>query len=466
MLRFMRDDLGRLKMANLVERRCSYCGNVYKHEEYPSYISFCPKCKRDGFFEPYYTDDGIMPCRIFLGDETIGVMTSVTETSYIITSDRFDIHESIDDSLNPYLEATNMLCYMLREPNKVVRLKEKLKRQFLRENPNIIENDYLNLAFEQAIVEVMKRIYDKAMEQTQKSMEKTFFLGLTDKNKSAFYESEKGHWKRALKKIEKFHYVEGQKYENLSSFFPDGFKGLKNERDDTKSNFESNHYNISIQNAHEIRTFDELNICDAILKKRISSVKKVSNGKFEDLFKEYDDHYAALIDSGKDTNASEEEYLLVFFDLFNFEDKYSLEWVYSFSDYAVKNSLADDVFDRAKWLYASPIRTPNGALCMNRAFFLKERFLTLLLECNDDEFTKRLITYTLYVELVYALKTYMINDSMLEEIPKSEWVDFIKDKYDLFRAFNRDKEWEPKKKIITARRVFDEWDIKENEKTS
>ena len=104
-----------------------------------------------------------------------GEMTSVTDTSYIITSDRFDIHERIDDSLNPYLEATNMLCYMLREPNKVVRLKEKLKRQFLRENPNIIENDYLNLAFEQAIVEVMKRIYDTAMEQTQKSMEKSFF---------------------------------------------------------------------------------------------------------------------------------------------------------------------------------------------------------------------------------------------------------------------------------------------------
>ena len=67
-----------------------------------------------------------------------------------------------------------------------------------------------------------------------------------------------------LKKIEKFRYVEGQKYENLSRLFPDGFKGLRNERDDTKSNFESNHYNISIQNAHEIRTFDKLNICDAI----------------------------------------------------------------------------------------------------------------------------------------------------------------------------------------------------------
>lgn len=162
-------------MANLVERRCSCCGNVYKHEEYPSYISFCPKCKRDGFFEPYYTDDGIMPCRIFLGEETIGVMTSVTETSYIIISDKFDIHERIEASSNPYLEATDMLLYMIKEPNKVIRLKEKIKRRFLRENPEIRYNDYLNLIFEQAIIEVMKRVYDKEMEKMQKSMEKTFF---------------------------------------------------------------------------------------------------------------------------------------------------------------------------------------------------------------------------------------------------------------------------------------------------
>lgn len=344
-------------MGIFIERRCSCCGNLYRYEEYPSYISFCPSCKRDGFFESCYTENGIMPCRIYLGEDIIGEVTSVAETSYIIISDRFDIHERIDDSVNPYLEATDMLLYMIKEPNKVIRLKEKIKRRFLRENPEIRYNDYLNLVFEQAIIEVMKRVYDNEMKKTEKSMEKAFFPDVTDKNKHSSYDKEKQHWKRELKRIKSFRYAEGQKLENLSGVFPDELKKLKNECDDTKSNFESNHYNISIQNAHEIRTFDELNICDAILKKRISSVKKVSNGEFEDLFKEYDDHYASLIDSVKDTNASEEEYLLVFFDLFNFEDKYSLEWVYSFSDYAVKNSLADDVFDRAKWLYASPIRT-------------------------------------------------------------------------------------------------------------
>ena len=58
-------------MANLIERRCSCCGIIYKHEDYPSYISFCPNCMKDGFYEPYYTEDGIKPCRIFLGEDTM-----------------------------------------------------------------------------------------------------------------------------------------------------------------------------------------------------------------------------------------------------------------------------------------------------------------------------------------------------------------------------------------------------------
>ena len=90
-----------------------------------------------------------MPCRIYLGEDIIGEVTSVTETSYIIISDKFDIHERIEASSNPYLEAMDMLLYMIKEPNKVMRLKEKLKRQFLRENQemHISDNDSLNTSY-------------------------------------------------------------------------------------------------------------------------------------------------------------------------------------------------------------------------------------------------------------------------------------------------------------------------------
>ena len=72
------------------------------------------------------------------------------------------------------------------------------------------------------------------------------------------------------------------------------------------------------------------------------------------------------------------------------------------------------------------------------------------------EFRKKIYDYALYVELVFALKKEMISDSMLEEIPKTEWVYFLKGNYDLFGAFNRDKYWIPEK-IRMARKVFDKW---------
>lgn len=443
-------------MSEIIEHRCSCCGHIYKHKNYHSYIALCPNCKMDGFYQPYYSEDGIMPCRIFLGEENIGKMISISTTSSKIVSDKFGINECIDNSPDPYVEAKDMICYMLREPNKVAHLKERLKRKLIRENPYISDN--LNIVVVQAIVEVMKRVYDKEMENTQKSLEKTLFPIATDTSNVLRYESEKEHYKRLLKKIEKHRYAEGKKLEELGGIFPDEYKSLKKECDNTKSNFESNNYNISIQNDHEIRTFDKLEIIDAILKKRISSVKKISNSKFIELYKEYDNYYASLIDSIKDSPDSSDRFLLVFFDLFNFEDKYSLEWIYNFADYAVKNNVTDNVFDRAKWLYVSHINIQKLKCCMmNRSFFLKEKFLTLFLDCNEDEFTKRLKEYVSDVKLVLALKKEVIKDDMLKKIPKSDWVDFIKDNYNIFGIFKRDKNWNPKKKIITARNVFKKW---------
>ena len=383
-------------MCEIIERRYKCCSHIYKHNNDLSYIALCPNCKNDGFYLQYNTEVGIMPCRIFLGEEKIGKMISISKTCNKIVSDKFDICEYINDSPNPYLEAIDLICYKL-EPNKVMRLKERLKRQYIRENTDISDNDNLNIVFVQAIVEVMKRVYDKEMEETQRSLEKTLFPKTANKEKATWYDSKKEHNKRLLKKMGKYRYAEGQKLKKLTGIFPDEYKSLKKESDNTKSNFESNHYNISIQNEHEIITFDKLRICQAILKKCISSVKKISNSKFIELYKEYDDYY---------------------------------EWIYNFADYGVKNNVTDNVFDRAKLLYVSHINIQKLKSCMmNRSFFLKEKFLTLFLECNEDEFTKRLKEYLSDVKPALALKKEVIKDDMLKKIPKSDWADSIKDNY-------------------------------------
>jgi len=82
---------------------------------------------------------------------------------------------------------------------------------------------------------------------------------------------------------------------------------------------------------------------------------------------EYDRHYFELIDNVNRKDTSDNNYLSAFFDLFNFEDNFSLKWIYCFADYAVEHIIDEETFDRGKYLYASPIETPNGDYCMNRS---------------------------------------------------------------------------------------------------
>lgn len=96
-------------MGNIVERKCRHCGNVYKYEKVSSYILLCPRCKKEDFFEPCYTNNGIVSCRIYLGDKIIGEMTSDNEKNYNIKCTQYDINERLHDSTNPYIEAGDIL---------------------------------------------------------------------------------------------------------------------------------------------------------------------------------------------------------------------------------------------------------------------------------------------------------------------------------------------------------------------
>lgn len=96
-------------MEDIVERRCCRCGNKYKYEKVTSYILFCPRCKRFDYYEPNYTDNGIIPCRIYLGDEIIGEMTSESDNKYNVVCKEYGVNECIYGSTNPYLDASDIL---------------------------------------------------------------------------------------------------------------------------------------------------------------------------------------------------------------------------------------------------------------------------------------------------------------------------------------------------------------------
>ena len=334
--------------------------------------------------------------------------------------------------------------------------KNKLKKQLLLENQNLKDTFLLDASINQAIFEVMKRIFDNEMKKTEKSMEKAFFGDIASNEKDSTYDNEKQKMKRTMKFIEEARYDEGKEFERISGFLPDDFKQLKRKTDSTKSNFESNHYNITDQNKKEISNINKLKIIKSIRNNRIQDVKKVANSKFESLYREYDSYCYNEIESVLKDDVSPEEYLSVVFELFNIEDKCSLEIVYNIANYFVNNNIDDTKFERAEWLYISYILSPNGASCMNRSVFLKKLFMPYFFDTDEDEFQIYLNCYLEYIEIVFILKNFLIKDESLIRIPKKEWIDFIKSDYNLLDEFKRNKEWTPKK-IRIARRVFENW---------
>lgn len=96
-------------MENNIERRCRNCGNKYKYEKVQSYILFCSRCKKFDYYEPYYTSDGIEPCKIYVGEEIIGEMTSENDATYNVICGKFGVNERFHDSDNPYLKAVDIL---------------------------------------------------------------------------------------------------------------------------------------------------------------------------------------------------------------------------------------------------------------------------------------------------------------------------------------------------------------------
>lgn len=183
-------------------------------------------------------------------------------------------------------------------------------------------------------------------------------------------------------------------------------------------------------------------------------MKKVSNKEFRNLYKEYDDYFDKRFFRYQTNRITDDEYISILIDFFNFEDKISLEFVYAVSDYAVKNNISDEAFDRVKYLYASPLRIAKVA-CMNRSFFLRDKYIPLIINGDKEEFQKHLGQYLTDIWIVYFLKNELITDDMIESIPRSEWVDYLEDYYNLTFLFNN-KAWESKK-IRIARKIFGQW---------
>ena len=100
-------------MGKMLERKCRYCGKEYKYEGVANFIAFCPHCKRYDFSESEYGYGSITPCRIIIGEKTIGEVKGDSKSGYELLVPELEIYEKLNESIFPLTQAADIVDYKM-----------------------------------------------------------------------------------------------------------------------------------------------------------------------------------------------------------------------------------------------------------------------------------------------------------------------------------------------------------------
>ena len=86
------------------KKKCGRCEFEYEYEGFVNLITICPNCNSYDFMECEFGYGPVVPCRIYHGNEVIGMVnySEGSEKRYRVDSDKYNIHKLLDCS---YLEA-------------------------------------------------------------------------------------------------------------------------------------------------------------------------------------------------------------------------------------------------------------------------------------------------------------------------------------------------------------------------
>ncbi|WP_297957944.1 hypothetical protein [uncultured Ruminococcus sp.] len=102
-------------MGKMLERKCRYCGKEYKYEGVANFIAFCPHCKRYDFSESEYGYGSITPCRIIIGEKTIGEVKGDSKSGYELLVPELEIYEKLNESIFPLTQAADIVDYKMNQ---------------------------------------------------------------------------------------------------------------------------------------------------------------------------------------------------------------------------------------------------------------------------------------------------------------------------------------------------------------
>ena len=87
-------------------RKCRHCGREYQYETAPNVIAFCPLCRRLDLLQSEQGFGPIAPCRIYLGEEPIGLVTysNCSLARYDLIAGKYGIRRQLEGGYDAALD--------------------------------------------------------------------------------------------------------------------------------------------------------------------------------------------------------------------------------------------------------------------------------------------------------------------------------------------------------------------------
>ena len=222
-------------------------------------------------------------------------------------------------------------------------------------------------------------------------------------------------------------------------------------------------YRLTAMNFFEHQNIHDMDLIKAIVERRIVSSKKISNDRFQEMFKQYDDFVETLIERSK---KSDEDMVFASLALFTLEWHYPIETFYYLSQIMEKEEL-QTVDREALGLICGRVAVQSqfgGGWVTNDSRMVKERMMVLpyLFGRETDDFVRDtmksmikeiIVVCTRHMEcLITEEEGDLYKEWFRKESSMTDWASFFR-YYNIFAIWQK-KEW-TRERIQHMRHLFD-----------
>ena len=216
-----------------------------------------------------------------------------------------------------------------------------------------------------------------------------------------------------------------------------------------------NGYRFTEMNFFEHQNIHNIEIIKAIVENRIGSAKKISNQRFMEMFKQYDNMVEGLLERSA---KSDRDCVFSSLALFTLEWQYSIETLYDLACLMEEKEICDiNISDLALLCGRVTIESRFVGWVNTDSRMVKERSIVLndllLPEIHGER--KELLRNRIKEVLVAATKLYAYEQNrkwFMEETTQEDWASFFR-YYDMFSIWKK-KKW-TRKRIQYMRRLLD-----------